>query len=62
MPIIEFRKIHNTSLSDEKIQEGITDQLKTDSIPYWIVKKLYEFHFDVHGLIEKGLAIDKNTL
>jgi len=27
-----------------------------------IVNKLYEFHFDVFGLIEKGLAIDINTL
>jgi len=26
--------------------------------PYWIVKKLYEWHFDVNGLIEKGLAIN----
>lgn len=29
---------------------------------YWQVKKLYEWHFDIHGLIEKGLAIDINTL
>lgn len=27
-----------------------------------IVQKLYEWHFDVHGLIEKGLAIDKSKL
>lgn len=25
-------------------------------------QKLYEWHFDIHGLIERGLAIDKNTL
>ena len=29
---------------------------------FYIVQKLYEWHFDIHGLIEKGLAIDKNTL
>lgn len=29
---------------------------------YWIIKKLYEWHFDIHGLIEKGLAIEINTL
>lgn len=29
---------------------------------YLAVQKLYEWHFDIHGLIEKGLAIDKNTL
>lgn len=26
------------------------------------IEKLYEWHFDIHGLIEKGLAIDINTL
>lgn len=30
--------------------------------PYTIVQKLIEWHFDVFGLIEKGLAIDINTL
>lgn len=28
----------------------------------WILDKLFEWHFDVFGLIEQGLAIDKNTL
>jgi len=27
-----------------------------------IIEKLYEWHFDIHGLIEKNLAIDINTL
>ncbi len=27
-----------------------------------LFEKLYEWHFDVHGLIESGLAIDINTL
>ncbi len=30
--------------------------------PYWIVQKLIEWKFDVFGLIEKGLAINVNTL
>jgi len=29
---------------------------------FCIAQKLYEWHFDIHGLIEKGLAIDINTL
>ena len=29
---------------------------------YWIAQKLFEWHFDVFGLIEAGLAIDINTL
>ena len=33
--------------------------LKTN---YEDVLKLLEWHFDIHGLIEQGLAIDKNTL
>lgn len=31
-------------------------------LPYGVVQKLYEWHFDIHGLIEAGLAIDINTL
>lgn len=31
-------------------------------LPYNIIQKLYEWHFDIHGLIEKGLAIDINQL
>lgn len=29
---------------------------------FGIVQKLFEWHFDVFGLIEKGLAIDINTI
>jgi hypothetical protein len=31
-------------------------------IPFGIMNKLFEWHFDVFNLIEKGLAIDINTL
>lgn len=31
-------------------------------IPYGVIQKLLEWHFDVFGLIEKNLAIDINTL
>lgn len=27
-----------------------------------IIEKLYEWHFDIHGLIERGEAIDINTI
>lgn len=27
------------------------------NVDYWIVEKLFEWHFDVFGLIERGLAI-----
>lgn len=29
---------------------------------YWQVEMLFEWHFDVFGLIEKGKAVDINTL
>lgn len=32
------------------------------SLSYETVEKLFEWHFDVFGLIEKGLAIDVNTV
>jgi hypothetical protein len=32
------------------------------NLPYKLVKKLFEWHFDLNNLIEKGLAIDINTL
>ena len=31
-------------------------------LPYNLVQLLLEWHFDIFGLIEKGLAIDINTL
>jgi len=33
-----------------------------DLMPYLLMEYLYEHHYDVFGLIEKGLAIDINTL
>lgn len=33
-----------------------------EKVTYEVMEKLFEWHFDVFGLIEKGLAIDINTL
>jgi hypothetical protein len=30
--------------------------------PYWIIQKLFEWHFDVFGLIDSGLSVDLNTV
>ncbi len=35
---------------------------KIADMPYWWVKLHLEWHFDVFGLIEAGLAIDINTI
>ncbi len=31
-----------------------------DEIPYGILRVAFEYHFDVFGLIEKGLAIERS--
>lgn len=33
-----------------------------NELPYWIIQKLYEWHIDIHNLIENNLAIDKRTI
>lgn len=40
----------------------IDDYYNTDELPYNIMQVALKNHFDVFGLIEKGLAIDINTL
>lgn len=30
--------------------------------PLWKIQRLYQWHFDINGLIEKGLAVDINDL
>lgn len=39
-----------------------TRQFDIDMLPYNVIEYLLEWHFDIFGLIEKGLAIDKNTI
>ena len=38
------------------------EKWKYETTNYETIEKLFEWHFDVFGLIEKGLAIDINTL
>ena len=40
----------------------IIDRIKEKTMSFKISEKLFEWHFDVFGLIEAGLAIDINTL
>lgn len=48
------------------LKDEIIETLTLDKEPYYInygyATKLIEWHFDLFGLIEKGLAIDINTL
>ena len=38
------------------------DSVNYKYLPFMIICKLFEWHFDVFGLIEKGLAIDINDV
>jgi len=54
------RFVSNQYLKDNYIGEMMHTNLASWS--HRVVSKLFEWHFDVFGLIEKGLAIDINTL
>jgi hypothetical protein len=42
---------------------GIIDwEYGYEKLPYWLIQKLFEWHFDVFGLIGSNLAIDINTI
>jgi len=43
---------------DSKVKFSIDLEEDTIGIPFWIFKELVERHFDVFGLIEKGLALE----
>jgi len=53
--------IHYSDLKRDlsHVSRGIYHPLKQD---YLIVETMISFHFDIFGLIQKGLAIDKNTI
>jgi len=37
----------------------LIDAIKDMTVPYWLIEKLLEKHFDVFGLLEAGLALNK---
>lgn len=44
---------------NEKMQSDMIISInKPNENPYWIIKKLMEWHFDIHGLIERGDALN----
>lgn len=56
VPVVEIMKIKDNGdwlgVQHKKIEEN----------PFYVVKKLQEWHFDIDDLIGKKLAIDINTL
>lgn len=72
---IEWFEIGDDSNDSEEYDHGNIKLIKTLEriskfnisndilyLPHGVVQKLYEWHFDIQGLIEKGFAIDINTL
>jgi len=53
-----FREI----LEPANVWDLYSKDLSKSFIEWCVVKTLFEWHFDVFGLIEKGLAIDINSL
>lgn len=68
IPVEILFSVENDELQDfkdfGKIPEYWQDavKIKPKWYDYYQVEFLFEWHFDVFGLIEKGLAIDINTL
>ena len=51
-----------TILGEENLDWFISEALYTKGVSLKNANFLFKYHFDVFGLIEKGLAIDINTL
>ena len=56
----EILKIWDLNAGDLTLMEF--DPQNIDALEYFIVQMLFEWHFDVFGLINQGLAIRKETL
>ena len=60
------RKLSELGFGMDNFDEDYTfeDFLNADILnnSFAFIQKLLEWHFDIYGLIENGLAIDKNTL
>jgi len=62
---IDLNNYHNYAESFFKYHSPFSIKVWYNSLkeePYWVIEKLYEWHFDIHNLIENNLAIDKNTI
>lgn len=62
VPVQWLRDKFYTLSLDRQCFRIIEDERWINSCDYLLIKYLLEWHFDVFGLIESGLAIDKNTL
>ena len=59
---IKLLSFDNDNYIEMKGQHMITQLISVDNMPYQSMVKLFEWHFDIFGLIPRGLAIDINTI
>jgi hypothetical protein len=60
--VVSFYKGCRSGSDFKIVMDQFTKRLKEQILSYDQVQKLFEWHFDVFGLIESGLAIDINTI
>lgn len=61
----EYSGIYNllrVHIGKRKLNTLINEGYGLIDLPYFIFENLLELHFDVFGFIEKGLAVDINTI
>lgn len=58
----KFVPLYELIILDKAFTTSYIEMFGIEECKYFIIEKLYEWHFDIYGLIEKGLAIDKNKI
>jgi hypothetical protein len=63
MPDSYIKKLHYIKWDDQFTLFGLEEDNSYEvSMPYGLYEKLFEWNFDVFGLLDAGLAVDINTL
>lgn len=56
----DFTLTATYALLGDVFTDSVVSRGKLDNVRYWIIEFLLENHYDIFGLIKKGLAIDIN--
>ena len=59
---LPWMNLANNGWSSPDIMFYPNTTINPDTLPFFIIQKLIEWHFDICGLIEKGEAINYHTL
>ena len=60
-PLSEFEN-SGFDIQDEILVDNLISGQSIDSMPFYLIKTLAEYNFDICGLIENGEAVDYNTI